>query len=168
MGTDHVHGRDDTVIHADSLGDRNTDIHADAQRRLDEIEQRYTTGRRTLVDTLASAAHPLTIQQVLERVDSMPQSSAYRNLSVLEDAGVVHRIVTTDDFARFELAEHLTEHHHHLICSDCGDVVDFTLPADLEQQLDRDLADAADAAGFQASQHNLDLVGTCARCQSDG
>ena len=50
----------------------------------------------------------------------------YRNLVVLEQAGVVRRVTSTDDFARYELAEDLTEHHHHLICSSCGTVDDFT------------------------------------------
>ena len=35
----------------------------------------------------------------------MPQSSAYRNLAVLEQAGVIRRVITDDDFARFELDE---------------------------------------------------------------
>ena len=46
---------------------------------------------------------------------------------MLEQAGVVHRVVATDEFTRYELAEDLTEHHHHLICSSCGAVADFTI-----------------------------------------
>ena len=57
-----------------------------------------------------------------------PQSSAYRNLAVLEHAGVVRRVITEGEFARFELTEELTEHHHHLICSRCGRVEDVTVP----------------------------------------
>jgi Fe2+ or Zn2+ uptake regulation protein len=58
---------------------------------------------------------------------------------VLERAGVVHRIVTADEFARCEPAEDLTGHHH-LICSECGDVRDFTVPASPESALARSLA----------------------------
>ena len=43
-------------------------------------------------------------------VGSLPQSSAYRNLAVLEACGVVHRVAGTDELARFERAEDLTEH----------------------------------------------------------
>src|ERR671919_248107 len=75
------------------------------------------------------------------------QSSAYRNLAVLERAGVTHRIVTTGDHACWELTEDLTEHHHHLICRGCGDVTDFTVPGDIERRLDDALADAASLAG---------------------
>ena len=64
----------------------------------------------------------------------LPQSSIYRNLSVLEQAGVVRRVITEDEFARYELTEAFTEHHHHLICSNCGKVEDVTIPGDLRDR----------------------------------
>ncbi len=78
---------------------------------------------------------------------------------------MVHRIVTSDEFARFELAEDLTEHHHHLVCTTCGGVEDFTVTDDLERTLGSSLTEVADARGFAVSQHRLDLLGTCARCR---
>ena len=144
--------------------DLHTDVHATATARLRADGQRYTPRRRALVELLAELDQPLTIPQLLERRRDLAQSSVYRNLAVLEQAGVVHRIVTTDEFARYELAEDLTEHHHHLICSSCGDVADFTVPADVEHDLEAAMATAAERAGFAMRQHRLDLVGTCATC----
>ncbi len=83
---------------------------------------------------------------------------------MLERAGVVHRIVTSDEYARYELAEDFTEHHHHLICSTCGDVTDFTVTPGLEADLETALAKVARRTGFHIEQHRLDLVGTCADC----
>ena len=77
---------------------------------------------------------------------------------------MVRRIVTSDEFSRYELAEDLTEHHHHLICSTCGDVADFTAPPALEASLGRAMASVADATGFAPDHHRLDLIGTCTRC----
>jgi Fe2+ or Zn2+ uptake regulation protein len=142
------------------------DAHAVATARLRADGQRYTAGRRALVDALADASQPVTIPQLLERGRGLAQSSVYRNLAVLERAAVVHRIVTADDFARYELAEDLTEHHHHhLICAQCGDVSDFTLPAVLETQLDDAAAKVARKTGFSVDRHQLDLVGTCPECR---
>ncbi len=140
------------------------DLHDTITQRLRAVGQRYTTGRRRLVDRLASGARPATIAELLEGGDRLPQSSAYRNLAVLEQAGVVHRIVTADLFARFELAEDLTEHHHHLICAVCGGVEDFTAPPALERSLHRVAGEVAGAAGFTAATHRLDLIGTCPAC----
>lgn len=141
-----------------------SELHDLAAVRLRALDQRYTGGRRAIVEALARADAPLAIPQLLERDRSLAQSSAYRNLAVLERAGVVHRIVTSDEFARYELAEDLTGHHHHLICSTCGDVRDFTMSTELERDLDRALDRIASAHGFAADHHRLDLVGTCATC----
>ncbi len=141
-----------------------TDLHATATSRLREDGQRYTPRRRALIELLAEVDQPLTIPQLLERRRGMAQSSVYRNLAVLERAGVVRRIVTADEFARYELAEELTEHHHHLICASCGDVTDFTVPERVEHDLEAALAKVAKRSGFEVRHHRLDLVGTCPRC----
>ena len=142
-----------------------TDLHTTAAQRLRTDGQRYTTGRRALVTLLDEATRPLTIAELLELDRSLAQSSAYRNLAVLERGGVVHRLVTTDEFARFELAEDLTEHHHHLICSACGSMEDFTVSPQLESSLEKAFAKASDSAGFTTQYHRLDLVGLCPTCR---
>lgn len=141
-----------------------TDLHATATTRLRADGQRYTPRRQALVELLAEVDQPLTIPQLLERRRGMAQSSVYRNLAVLERAGVVHRILTTDEFARYELAEDLTEHHHHLICDTCGDITDFTLPTSIEHDLESALAKVAKRSSYSVEHHRLDLVGTCPRC----
>lgn len=127
--------------------------------------QRYTAGRRRLVAALQQGNGPLTINQIVQVDSTLPQSTIYRNLTVLEDAGVVSRIVTNDDFARYELAECLTGHHHHLICTECGDIEDFELDTRIENTLHRSLEQAAATADFAASNHRLDLLGTCTNCR---
>ncbi len=141
------------------------DLHDIATARLRKSGQRYTKRRRALVEVLVAAEGPLTIPQVLDLDPGLAQSSAYRNLAVLEQAQIVHRIITSDDFARYELAEDLTEHHHHLICATCGDVVDFTLDAQVERDLERVLGSVAERIEFSVDHHRLDLVGTCATCE---
>ena len=132
--------------------------------RLRLVDQRYTSGRRRLVAALMDAPRPVTIPELIEDQPGLRQSSAYRNLHVLEQVGVVHRIVTSGEHARFELAEDLVGHHHHLICTECGRVDDFTVPAKLEQSLESALAKAVSGTGFRSSAHRLDLMGTCEAC----
>lgn len=141
------------------------EVHTLAAARLDASDQRYTNNRRLLVEVLAGALGPLTMAGILDGQDLMAQSSAYRNLTVLEEAGVVHRIVTSDDHARFELTETITgNHHHHLICDQCGDIVDVTLPPTLEAALDSSLTEEANRLGFVGNHHRVDLIGQCRSC----
>ena len=141
------------------------DTHDIVATRLRHADQRYTSRRRQLVELLVDGDGPMTIPQILEADRSLAQSSVYRNLAVLEDAAVVVRIVTSDDFARYELAEDLTEHHHHLICASCGDVADFSLDPTIESELDQALTRAARRAKFAVDHHRLDLVGVCHTCR---
>jgi len=126
---------------------------------------RYTAGRRALVSALRAADRPVTLPELLEMSVDLPQSSAYRNLSLLEEAGVVRRLVHGADHAHYELAETLTEHHHHLICNECGLVQDVTLEPRLEHTLDTAFAELAAEVDFVATGHIIDIYGVCADCR---
>jgi Fur family ferric uptake transcriptional regulator len=147
----------------DVNGDR---VHDEAALRLAALDQRYTPNRREIVQVLAGADRPLTITEIVDVAPSVPVSSAYRSLTVLADARVVRRVSGNDDTGRFELAEDLSgQHHHHLICSNCGTVVDVAA----SPRLERALADAAKAVAeesdFEVHEHRIDLVGRCADCR---
>jgi Fe2+ or Zn2+ uptake regulation protein len=141
------------------------DLDEIALRRLQADGQRLTSGRRQVLHVLAAAGEPITIPQILEHHGGLAQSSLYRNLSVLEDVGLVSKISMGGEHAHYELGEDLTRHHHHhLVCVSCGKVRDVTLPERTERALDRALDEAASAEGFELQRHRLDLVGRCADC----
>jgi Fe2+ or Zn2+ uptake regulation protein len=139
-------------------------LHDTVGFRLRAVGQRYTTKRRELVEALRRAGNPMSIPDVLAGRRALPQSSVYRNMGVLEHAGVVHRVITEGGFARFELSEDLSEHHHHVVCRSCGVVKDVTIPARLERSVEHALADVAEQTGFEGVSHRLDLIGTCRSC----
>ena len=140
------------------------DIDQLATTQLNSINQRYTTNRRKLIGILQEATKPITINQILESNSDLAQSSVYRNLAVLEQAGLVVRIITNEDHAHYELAEHILDHHHHIICSPCGEILDFHLSAKIEKALEESLQKIADDFGFSIDRHRLDLLGTCGDC----
>lgn len=141
------------------------DLHSVAERRLRRIDQRYTSGRRAIIELLVRAGHPVSIEDIAAQLPGVPRSSAYRHLTDLQAAGLIRRVTSSDEFTRFELAEDLTEHHHHLLCINCGKVTDITLPAGLEQQVTGAITKLTDMEGFQAHSHRLDVLGLCATCQ---
>jgi Fur family transcriptional regulator, ferric uptake regulator len=143
---------------------RPTRLHETISVLLNAREQRLTPTRRHIVDVLDAADRPLTIPEILEARPELAQSSAYRNLVVLEQARVVHRLVTHDDFARYELAEDLTGHHHHLVCSSCGRVDDLPATPAVERSVAIAIDEAARHTGFRTEHHRLDLVGLCSDC----
>ena len=141
------------------------ELHLVVEARLRRVDQRYTAGRRAIVDLLVATGHPVSIADISARLPALPRSSAYRNLVDLESAGIVRRIVAHDEFARYELAEDLTEHHHHLLCVECGGVADITLTAGLEHRVAEAIDRIAEAEGFRPQAHRLDVLGVCRNCQ---
>lgn len=140
------------------------DLHSTVTQRLRRLDQRYTSGRRALVEVLAAAGHPVTIGEVLSGGTVPAQSTAYRNLAVLVQAGIVRKVFGGDDLTRYELAEELTEHHHHMVCVSCGSIKDFTVPNRLEQSLDKLFGQVSENTGFRPQAHRLDVLGTCGNC----
>jgi len=142
-----------------------SELHSTVADILVRAGQRFTPVRRATVNVLAAAARPLTIPEIIEAADvTLAQSSVYRTLTVLEEAGVVHRLPGPVGFARYELAESLTEHHHHLVCVRCGAVEDLPASSRLERTVARAVAEVAAGTGFRPHGHRLDLVGVCALC----
>ncbi len=143
-------------------------MHAEAIRKFNQHDQRYTSQRRLIVTVLAAADRPLIIQQLIKRASStkkvLAQSSLYRNLVVLESVGVVQRVFSTDEIVRYELNDEILGHHHHLVCSKCGEVLDVRIPEELELSLDAALLQIAKRSGFKLDQHRLDLIGRCSKC----
>jgi Fe2+ or Zn2+ uptake regulation protein len=141
------------------------DVHTAVAARLQTADGRYTRTRRHLVELLAEAGQPLTVTEICAQ-SGLPLSSVYRNLGVLEEAGIVHRLAGHDEFARFERPEELVGHHHHLACSSCGAMTDVRLPPDVEAELDRALTRLARKERFAIDTHRLDVVGRCSACAS--
>ena len=142
-----------------------SEVHDHVRDRLTRTRQRYTDGRRDLVDLLLDIDRPLTIPELLDRGVGQSQSSLYRNLAVLEQCDVVRRLSSVDDAARYELTEDLTEHHHHVVCTRCGRLDDVVLPPEVERQLHVAVDHVATALDYEVAEHHVELVGTCPDCR---
>ena len=139
--------------------------HAEVAARLGRAQQRYTSGRRTLVELLHSAGRPLEIVELAGAPNKLPVSSIYRNLVVLEQAGAVTRYPGAGGgHARYELSEELVGHHHHLVCSRCGRIEDDPVPPEVDAGLSTLLDAVAARTGFTVTDHRLELRGLCERC----
>lgn len=97
---------------------------------------------------------------------TVPLSSLYRTLQVMSDAGVVSPHHSSSGSTRYELAEWLMGHHHHLVCTKCGSVEDIEISSTQEKSLGRLVSALADGSGFVATDHSLEIDGLCRGCQT--
>lgn len=140
------------------------DMHEMIRRRLAEHDIRYTGGRRAVIEAIEGSNGPQSAAELDQRITSVPLSSIYRTLLVLEEVGVLRKHHDADGLARFELAEWLAGHHHHVVCVGCGMVEDVELAKRAERVLDDLAEDLAQRAGYRLAGHVLEVEGTCRNC----
>lgn len=134
--------------------------------RLSDLGVRYTAGRRAVVTGLANSEGPMTVAELQATLSTpIPLSSLYRSLSVMSEAGIVSPHHSGHGVTRYELAEWLTGHHHHLVCVSCGSVNDIEISSDHEQRLKELVSTLAAGSDFAASDHSLEIDGECRECR---
>ena len=142
-----------------------TSLDREIERRLREHAVRFTRGRHSVVSALAVSDGPKSFAELHTAIGKvMPISSLYRTLAVFEAAGVVVPHFSKGGVTRYELAEWLRGHHHHLVCVDCGAVDDVSLPQNYEEKVRRLVDDISSIVSFTPLSHTLEIEGRCSRC----
>ena len=124
--------------------------------------QRATRQRSAVADALARAER---FQSAQELHDGLRRSGAsvglttvYRHLQALADSGAIDVLRSDDGEARYRACAS-EEHHHHLVCRQCGASVEVAGPA-----VERWAASVAREHGFTDVSHTLEVFGVCATC----
>ena len=142
-----------------------TNLDREVEQRLGDHQVRYTRGRRVVVSALAASDGPRSAAELHSEIGpDLPLSSLYRSLSVLEEAGVVIPHHGARSLTRYELAEWLSGHHHHLVCVECGSVEDIEIPKEHESRVTTLVEELSERASFTPLGHALEIEGRCARC----
>ncbi len=130
-------------------------------RQLRKNGHKVTPQRMAIIQTVLGSTELLTPSSIFEKVKKtdpgVGEVTVYRTLNILESLGMVC-VVHTDEKTHSYISCP-TEHHDHLICSDCGKVVNFT-HCDLGTLEKRLTAES----GFNINDHRLDFYGRCEKC----
>jgi Fur family ferric uptake transcriptional regulator len=127
---------------------------------------RSGAARRVVVGFLGEQRCCVSAQEIHDGVRARGArigiASVYRALDALDALGLVQRIDLGDGVSRFEPAVPGGDHHHHLVCDDCGRVEQFEDEA-LESALQR----VAGGHGYALAAHDVVLRGACEDCRSE-
>jgi Fe2+ or Zn2+ uptake regulation protein len=123
---------------------------------------KYTPQRKAVLESIATTHERFTSDDIFERIHAgnpeIGMVTIYRTLNILAEAGFICEVHTGK--RRSYIMRRPSEHHHHLVCTGCGAVVDFA-GCDLSK-LEESLA--ADS-GFQIDGHLLEFTGICRDCK---
>jgi Fur family ferric uptake transcriptional regulator len=121
--------------------------------------------RRAVVDFLARQSCCLSAQEIFDalRADggTVGIASVYRVVDLLAEHRLVQRVDVGGGVARYEPILPGGEHHHHLVCDDCGRVEAFS-----DEPLEAALNALGGRVGYEVEGHEVVLHGACADCRA--
>ena len=136
-----------------------------ALARLRDASGRSGGARREVVEFLGRQDCCLTAQEIHDGLRGsgarVGMASVYRALEALSGLALVQRVDLGDGTSRFERADPSGDHHHHLVCGECGKVEPFADPG-LEDALER----VAGGRGYDVAEHEVVLRGACGDCRA--
>lgn len=125
---------------------------------------KMTDQRRVISRVLSEATDHPDVEEVHRRAAAIDPrisiATVYRTMRLFEEAHVIDRLDFGDGRARYE--ETRTDHHHHLIDVDSGEVIEFT-----NEEMERLKESIARELGYDLIGHRLELYGVPRKRRSD-
>ena len=125
---------------------------------------RSTDQRRLIVETFFDSPNHVSIEELLATVRTkdpkVGYATVYRTLKLLTECGVAFERRFGDGLTRYELADD-HNHHDHLICVECGNIVEFEEP-----RVEAIQEEIAARYGFELRSHKHEMYGVCPDCRA--
>lgn len=129
---------------------------------MDKRGLRSTAQRRLVTDVFFRSHGHLSIEELLDKVrrkdPKVGYATVYRTLKLLKESGLAAERHFGDGVSRYEVAS-TDQHHDHLICMECGKIVEFE-----DERIEKLQEDVARRHGFTLERHKHELYGLCRDC----
>lgn len=123
-----------------------------------------TSQRDLILDVFLRTEEHLSSEDLYNLVKkedpSIGQTTVYRTLKLLTEAGLAREVRFGDGRTHYE-HNYNHEHHDHMICVECGKIIEFFSP-----QLEAIQDEMAEKHGFEMTSHSLRMWGYCKECSN--
>ncbi len=131
------------------------------EKLLKSHQFKVTPARLEILHILSESQVPLDAEAIFKKLKDKQTNNVtvYRTLTSFAKKGIVRRVDLRKDAVCFELADN---HHHHIVCTDCGDVedVDVCLSAEIQKTI------SSKSKKFKTiTDHSLEFFGQCKKCR---
>jgi Fur family ferric uptake transcriptional regulator len=126
-----------------------------------------TQQREAVAQAVFSSAGHLSVEEIEQRLrqgeERIGKATIYRTLDLLVKSKLVEEHDFGEGFKRYEHRLSRQPVHEHLICIECGTVIEFRSDevARIEQRV-------VSEHGFEPTRHRLEIYGLCRECRSAG
>lgn len=148
------------------MAKKKEDFQEEKQLFLEHIQKaglRKTAQRDLILEVFLRTEEHLSSEDLYWLVQkddpTVGHTTVYRTLKLLTEAGLAREVRLGDGRTYYE-HHHDHEHHDHMICTECGKVIEFFSP-ELEEMQDL----MAEKYNFKPTHHSLRILGFCEECQ---
>lgn len=124
---------------------------------------RSTPSRLAVLDAVLQSQGHFDAEGLYYRMISggkkISRATVYNTLDLLQECGLVSKYRFAEHSSRYEKAFG-RPHHHHLICLECGDLIEF-----VNERLNKIQEDVCTEKNFSPQSSSLQVFGTCAKCR---
>jgi Fur family ferric uptake transcriptional regulator len=141
------------------------------QHQFRENVTRWTLPREIILNLLSRSSRHMSAKEIYGALYTMYPglglTTVYRTLELLYRLGFVQKVSSGDGQGRYELrSEDEKGHHHHLICTRCGKIIDYRDFVQEELELVKKTEETlAKKHDFLIQDHNIEFLGLCEKCR---
>jgi len=146
--------------------------HCRWRERLQNHGYRLTIPREVIIELLRNTKEHVSAEDIYmeihKKYPAIGLTTIYRTLELLAQMKMIVKFDFGDGRARYELSEEYgtKKHHHHLICTKCTKIIDYTDFVDEELELiEKTEKRLSKKYNFQLSGHAISFTGTCKDCK---
>jgi len=131
---------------------------------------RWTVPREAILEFLSKSSKHMSAKEIhaslCKSYPRMGLTTIYRTLELLARMGFITKLTLGDGQSRYEFKSSEKEkHHHHLICTECGKIINYSEFLDEELKLVRKTEERlAKKYDFKILDHNIEFLGICEKC----
>ena len=129
---------------------------------LSEHSVSITNPRILVLEELLEIKSPITIDDLQKKLkNKVAKSTLYRVLNDLKTINILNEFTSPDNTVVVELVLEGDQHHHHLFCSDCGEIIDVELSMNFESLLNKEIKRIEKKFNFIIEDHRVEMFGQC-------
>ena len=134
----------------------------DSKKILSDNNVSITNPRVLVLEALLDNKSPITRDELLTKLENqVARSTLYRVLSDLKKINILQEFTNLENQSVVELLLDTDSHHHHLFCSDCGEIIDVEMANEFEEKLSNEIKRIEKKFNFIIEDHRLELFGKC-------
>ena len=134
----------------------------DSKKILSDNNVSITNPRILVLEALLDNKSPITVDELLTKLENqVAKSTLYRVLSDLKKINILQEFTNLENQSVVELLLDTDSHHHHLFCSDCGEIIDVEMANEFEKKLSKEIKRIEKKFNFIIEDHRLELFGKC-------